>query len=205
MKQQIIKAYHGSGTEISEFDYQWTGQGNDQNGSGFYFTSDYDEAFGYTGRTLAGLSKLGGSDRPTVHVVELTFNNPLQHDTEKAMTQAQVEAIIRRAPDLNDALMNWGDVDYYGLEKVLKSAIPAYAKPGKFLLQSLNELANDFFGSEIKAFNEAVRDALGYDSVIEKFEGGKVHYVAWFPEQINIIERIAVDRPEPVQRSRHRP
>ena len=45
--------YHGTGTTINEFKYEYTNQGNDQYNSGFYLTNDYDTALGYTKAILS--------------------------------------------------------------------------------------------------------------------------------------------------------
>ena len=99
------------------------------------------------------------------------------------ITLKQAEAIIRRAPKEFDGLSNWGTT----VQEALRRAIPNYAVRQENILQRLHCLANDFYGPDIKAFNEAIRDVLGFDSVVKHYDD-KTHYVAFFPDQIEIIE-----------------
>ena len=70
-KGNLLKVYHGTGTRITSFDPSFTGQGNDQYGSGFYFTTERKLAEEYTTLRSTGLNgqereKLGGEDYPNV-------------------------------------------------------------------------------------------------------------------------------------------
>ncbi len=193
---QII-AYHGSGNPIHEFDYQFTGLGNDQIGSGFYFTTDLCEAIGYTSGTLNGLPKPGGADNPTVHEVKLTLINPMPYDLKQDLTTEQARQLILASPDLDDALWNWGDLGREKRETIITKAAKGYVpKPGDDpidLLRLLHPIANDFFDGHTEAFNRAIQATFGFDSIICTFEGGKTHYVAFYPEQIEVIEHIPAD------------
>lgn len=192
---QTILAFHGSGTRIERFDYQFTDQGNDQLGSGFYFTTDRAEAEGYATATINGLDKLGGDDAPTVHSVELRIKSPLPAEKTGALSARQVGVIIRAAPDLETALENWGDVDFEGRDKVLRQAIGAYTGIEAQIIKTLNHLAVDFYPGAVEAFNRAVTKTLGYDGVVVEFEN-KTHYVAWYPEQITLLEAIPYAAPQ---------
>lgn len=193
---QVI-AYHGSGNPIHEFDYQFTGIGNDQIGSGFYFTTDFSEAIGYTSGTLNGEPKPGGTDNPTVHQVKLTLNNTMPHDLKQNLTAQQARQIILAAPELDDALWNWGDLSREKRETIINKAAKTYAPmPGDEpieLLRQLHPLANDFFDGHTEAFNRAVQATLGFDSISCSFEDGKTHFVAFYPEQIEIIEHVPAE------------
>jgi len=75
---------------------------------------------------------------------------------------------------------------------VINDAAPAYAG-FQSVLRGLNNLSNDFFLGEIRAFNDAVQKVLGYDGVIHRLVDRKHYFlVAWFPEQIKIIDRTPV-------------
>lgn len=191
---QTIRAYHGSGTSIVEFSYNFTNQGRDQLGSGFYFSDDLQQALSYTSATQEDLPKLGGSDNPTVHVADLTFARLLDWEEELPITLRQVSALIKRSPGLEDALQNWGDVDYEGRDKVLARAADAYVhgKGDGPTLMTIHKIANDFYPSDVAQFNEALREVLGIDGVCYRMPEF-VHYVAFFPEQISILQRLTVD------------
>lgn len=178
-----LKVYHGTGADIAEFDFAFTGNGNDQHGSGFYFTSNPDEASGY-----ASEQKDKGGTTPNVVAAYLAIKKPIVcvdgQAQQKLLTRSQINKIMQASPIFDDVLTNFGDVEYEGRAKVMNLALDTYSQDDN-LLHQLHLLANDFYPDRVKEFNEAVRKATGYDGVIAKF-GGKqtVHYIAWFPDQI---------------------
>jgi len=188
-----ITAFHGSGTCIESFDYRFTNKGNDQLGSGFYFTSSLEEAISYTSHRLddGQLAKLGGEDQPTVHVVSLSFKGAINAEEELPISTALATKIILRSPVLDAALLDWGDVEYEGRQQVLSRALESYThKHGDGpTINRLFGIANDFFPNHIEAFNRALYDVLKMDGIIKSI-GAATHFVAFFPEQIEIIERI---------------
>lgn len=180
-----IRAFHGSGTKIDQFDYRFTNIGNDQLGSGFYFTSCRSEAIGYCTQRLHGDTiKPGGMLHPTLHEVDLIIKNPLLHNAEIKMSEQCVRNIILQSPKIDEVLENWGEIAVEGREAVLKRAIECYAIDEPYpAIRLLNQLSNDFFGDHTELFHRAVREQTGFDGVILHFDE-RVHYVAWFPEQI---------------------
>jgi hypothetical protein len=76
--------------------------------------------------------------------------------------------------------MNWGDVEYLGKDKVLRTALQNYTISNTNILRGTFNIANDFYGDNIKEFNKSVSDVLGYDGVIKKHEDGTIHYMAFF-------------------------
>lgn len=190
-----IVAYHGSGTCIDEFKYEFTNQGNDELGSGFYFTTDIDEAKAYCTRTISGFDKkLGGDENPTLHVVELTLNNPLKAHQMSGMSLNQIVRIIKDSPILEEALENFGEVGYEPLNRILMRAAEGYVIMPREVetIKNLNKISKDIFGEHIEAFNRAVKAVMGWDGIEKRWTPG-YHYVAWFPEQIEIIERIPLN------------
>lgn len=170
-KTKII-AYHGSKDVIDDFKYEYTNQGNDQLGSGFYFTTDIHEAKGYG---------------KNVHKVELVFKKTLDADKIGNVTYAQIQKFIWKSPIKEDALSNWGDVEYEGRTKVLDRAISEYVVKKENIVRGLFNLANDFYPNHIQEFNERIFGILGYDSIVKRHETS-THYVAFFPSQIKILE-----------------
>lgn len=178
-----LVVYHGSGVPITEFDYRFTDQGNDQLGSGFYFTTDVVQAEGYTKHRIdSDTPKLGGESEPTVVSAYLSIQNPLDSEHIGTLTKQQARKIIKRSPRLSEALQDWGDPDE-GEARLIDTAADAYAERGVNVLGQLNKLSNDFYPGEVGRFNAAVRDVLGYDGVVAEYPGRK-HFVAWFPTQI---------------------
>lgn len=189
-----LVVYHGSGTNIEAFDPALTGQGNDQIGSGFYFTTNRSEAQGYTtaitGNAPQGARKLGGDDAPTVIDAYLSIQKPIEvrgsnlTDTDVNLTKAQAEAVIRRAPLLRDEddspMGNWHDIWGSGgvQDWMIRDVAKHYAGPNLISLEA------DWFRGDATAFRHALRDVLGYDGVVMRFDNGTTHWVAWFPEQV---------------------
>lgn len=189
-----LVVYHGTGTKIEEFSFDFTGQGNDQVGSGFYFTTSEDQAKGYSTRTIDDKPKLGGQDSPNVVEVYLSIQNPLDSNEVGSVSEDQVREILKYAPQdhLEDALWDWGDLSSESKETVLESAIPSYVIDEDNIVRGLFSLANDMFGNSaegVRLFNTAVKEVLGYDGVRAYYPDADniVHYVAFFPEQIKSV------------------
>ncbi|AYG48415.1 hypothetical protein DV532_29705 (plasmid) [Pseudomonas sp. Leaf58] len=190
MRKSTWRAYHGSPFCIERFDYAFTEHGDDIFGSGFYFATHLDEALKYAS-DKSSLSTDQLRINPTIHIADITMKNPLPSDYEGEITQAQVREIIRLAPQESreEGLWKWGDLGSDSQASVISDAAPAYAG-FQSVLRGLNNLSNDFFQGEIRAFNNAVQKVLGYDGVIHRLVDRKNYFlVAWFPEQIQIIER----------------
>lgn len=184
--------YHGSGTEIRAFRYEYTELGHQQLGSGFYFTTNKQRAVGYTTRRIEDQPKPGGEDKPSVIEVYLNIRNPLDAKKTGSIPRAKVRAILLGAPDLDDSLNNIDDVSYVGRAAVLNQAIGLYANRGDTIMRTLNTLSSDFFTGHVKEFNQLVKKHLGYDGVKEDFDG-ETHWVAWFPSQIKSVKAKSFD------------
>lgn len=211
---ELLPVYHGTGTTIRAFDFQYAGQGNDQYGGGFYFTSDFEMARGYMTDKLTGndgkpLPKPGGEDDPNVVEAYLNFVNPIIIDGSECsnldcvdVSAEQAHKILRHLPSLyrqkddEDVYNPLGDFfeDFWdeGDDMKKEDFLPfinrlAY---GYFKDNPLKTL-DIFFGTYVKELHEGVREAMGYDGVIVKFKNGINHYVAWFPNQIKRVDNLA--------------
>ena len=182
--------YHGTGTSIEEFLPEFTGQGNDQYGSGFYFTTDRETAEGYTTRTLNDQSKPGGMDNPNVIPAYLNIRNPLVVEARDTPNLYQIEVpasqaakIIGKMPDIMDPENSiLGDFfDDYWESGPKRSMINRLAREYDW---TLGTLATDIFRDHPTEYRQAVRDVLGYDGVQVNFPSGEKHFIAWFPNQI---------------------
>lgn len=185
-----LVVYHGTGTTIEEFLPEFTGKGNDQYGSGFYFTTNESTATGYTTRTLNGQEKPGGSDNPNVIPVYLNIRHPLIVDAAKTSNLYDIDVspvmasrIISRMPDIMDPE-----------ESILGDFFEEYWEigPKNYMVSrlareyewTLGSLASDIFRDYPTEFRQAVKEVLGYDGVQVNFSNGEKHFVAWFPNQI---------------------
>ncbi|MBQ3022666.1 MAG: hypothetical protein IJD91_05040, partial [Clostridia bacterium] len=185
-----LVVYHGTGTTIEEFLPEFTGRGNDQYGSGFYFTTDKSTADGYTTRTLNEQDKPGGMDNPNVIPAYLNIRHPLVVDATKTSNLYSIDVspvmasrIISRMPDIMDPENSvLGDYfDEYWERGPKNYMISQLAREYEWTLGSL---ATDIFRDYPTEYRQAVRDVLGYDGVQINFKNGEKHFVAWFPNQI---------------------
>lgn len=187
-----LKVYHGTGNaeNIDAFDPKYTGQGNDQIGSGFYFTDNPSLASGYTVAPNSYEDRVGGDSSPGVIPVYLSLQNPivLSHEEPNLrnveVSPAQAYRIIKQAPDLYDMdetpLWNFHDISDGIDEGLVRSVARMY--------DNLIALEGDFFRhDETGAFRKAVHDVMGYDGVVQSYPGGASVYVAWFPTQIKSV------------------
>ena len=191
-----LMVFHGTGNldGLHQFDPAMTGKGNDQVGSGFYFTTNAEEASGYatavTANAGVGARKLGGDESPGVLAAYLAIKNPIVvrgsnlRDADIELTHKQAVQIINRAPNIRDLDETpLGDhLDVWSVGRVTDKMISDVAK--LYTGPSLMSLENDFFRSNSTAFRHAVHEATGHDGVVMEFNGGHKHFVAWFPEQI---------------------
>ena len=176
-----LRVYHGTGADISAFDPSYMEQGNDQLGSGFYFTTSTDTASGYSSSRLQSDLPKPGGENANVIPAYLRIVHPINADTRETLTLSEIGRIVRRAPDLEERLQDWGDTSFEPREKILRTAIRAYANMP--LMKQLNVLSHDFYPGQAAEFNKVVQQATSYDGVFQNL-GKETHWVAWFPQQI---------------------
>ena len=199
MPPVTVRVLHGTGNvgSLTSFDPAFAGNGEDQMGSGFYFTDLERTAWGYTMRRNAHDDpKPGGEDDPGVVVAEVVLHNPIVVPAGTVwgdafeVTPEVAERIVLRTPDLLDRdygpLTDWEDVSGYSDDEMRALARSVVRRLGGTSLQLIE---NDWFkGAEASAtFREAVRDVTGHDGVVAD-HGEETHYVAWFPDQVRVLE-----------------
>jgi hypothetical protein len=178
--------YHGTPINFEHFSADYIGIGNDQLGSGFYFTDNIDTARGYAGKDIES-----GEKQPSILVAELTIKSPLP--LEGGLSKKQIAALLKASPQFDDAITNFGDVGWSGEVKVLAEAVDIYWQLAEGdTLRALYSIANDFWQGQDALFLKTANEKTGYDGVIRKsYE--ETHAVAWVPEQITIVERIELE------------
>jgi hypothetical protein len=182
--------YHGTNADINAFDYSKTGKGQDQWGSGFYFTDRPSTANAY-------VNPLNVAEGGNVYPVYTKIENPLKYDptsialqkdiSQSPLTKKEIKDLITKSPNLDDALWNWGDWASEGKNKVINDAVNAYYNPKSFSLQTLNSINNDFYSGIPKAFNENAKKAMGKDALKVGFESGETFDVMWNPSNIRSV------------------
>ena len=206
MAPVTVRVLHGTGNvgALTTFDPAFAGGGEDQMGSGFYFTDLDRTAWGYTVRRNAHDDpKPGGEDDPGVIVADVTLENPIHVPAGTHWRDAfpedpdLAERLVLRSPTLLDTeegpLTNWDDVS--GMDEDDLRAMAARIARETYS-GNMASLEVDFFpGAEgARVFREALHELSGHDGVVAP-HGDETHYVAWFPEQIAIVE---VLRPDPL-------
>ena len=180
--------YHGTNAKFNEFSAEYTGKGNDQIGSGFYFADRKEVAERYGNNILK---------------CEIEINNPIRltkdhvnlRDYPLNLTAEQVADIIKLSPNVYDmdetCLWNYSDISGYSKED-LDFVIEDIAED--FVRNEYDNLMylEDFYRDYPTEFRTAINKVLGYDGVIQTFDDGNF-YVCWFPEQIKILETITED------------
>lgn len=171
--------YHGTPCWIDAFDTAFQGLGNDEAGSGFYFTSAFEDAEHYS---LKGGDGIPGKwiDFPNVVAAYVNIRKPIDMGRDDySLSERHAEAIIRRSPILEEALDNWGSEDD---PKRMQRAVEAYSFKDGNLVKRLWGLANDFYPDSDALFLRELHAVTGYDGVINKSKSTVA--VAFFPEQI---------------------
>lgn len=179
--------YHGTPFDFETFDVAYLGKGNDQLGSGFYFTDNESTAYGY--------AHAGESGTGRIIVASLAMERPLPEEAD--FSAAQVEAMLRASTSFEDAITNWGEIGFEPEAVVVGRAVAAYVEMCEGCedaLQVLNAISNDFWAGREGEFLRAVHKVTGYDGLIRK-SGDERHAVVWFPEQVSVIEFRETGRP----------
>jgi hypothetical protein len=160
--------YHGSKESFAEFSQDFVGLGTDQNGSGFYFTSDPDDAAYYSGQEgniMAVFLRLRG---------EVSRNKPLSREILQSIIEAGNE----------EDLWNYGDIGHLGKDRVLRDAVDSYA-----LLDAFNAmicLSNDFYKQDEGKFIDVFSRLTGCNHVMDN-KGSASHCVMLNPRDIRSV------------------
>lgn len=170
---QPLVVYHGTQNEFDEFslNYRREDQGNDQFGPGYYSTTSATGAGGYAYGEGANIKPL-----------YVRIENPIDLDTP-AFGRSVVERLLRASPDFDDALMNFGDVNYEGERKVLRGALDGF-EGFDSALQQLRVIQGDFWSGNQEGFLKAAKEITGHDGVVVDNGGAGKFFVAWTPNQL---------------------
>lgn len=188
----LLVVHHGSAVAFDSFDAEFTGAGNDTWGSGFYFTTDEATARGYGEHSKSVL---------------LNITNPIRANGKESMNLGDVmffdakqsAAILKHHPDiynqpgdednwnpLGDYSPDFWDKDDWSREEIDRMVDSVAAE--YFSETSWSSLEGVFPGGKSAAFRSAVRDVTGHDGVVADFGEDGTHWVAWFPEQIQMAD-----------------
>ncbi len=182
--------YHGTGSNIEEFDPKFLGLGRDQYGSGFYFTNSKDYADRYARpKDWSDIS----SDpnlipKGTANTIEAYLKLKKPVPSEGKLSKAQIRKLIKDSPELDENLWNFGDYSYEGKNKVIENAVNAYYEFQSKPINTLNNLSNDFYRGHEGDFLKKVTKHTGWDHNIDRLEGRGDIVAVFQPNQIRSTE-----------------
>ncbi len=174
-----LVVYHGTRGAFTVFDYSKIGEQGRAEGAGFYFTNSEDVANAY-GKPME---------------VYLAISKPLAYDA-KPFSQAVVSKLVKRISEIeaeangdgidNGFLSNFGDINYDGLDAVVRAAAKLISADAT----ALDQLSGIVGSGVSPAYvNQATKEITGYDGVVangfsNSGDADNTIYVAFFPEQI---------------------
>jgi hypothetical protein len=176
--------FHGSKADFTSFDYQFIGKGNDQEGPGFYFTSDIKDASIYS------------NEEGKIYEVYLRIENPVplegevdRYELEKLALMAVGLKDEEELYDLADSdeywetnLSDWGEHPVSAYHSLIESVYSSYHSEPH---QAFQQMWVDAFGFDSIPYLKAMMK-LGYDGVIVS-RGHTTHYITFSPNQAKAV------------------
>jgi len=172
-----LVVYHGTNNQFEAFQHKFIGERGTSFGRGFYFAANEDISKGYG---------------KNVESFYIKIDKPVAFDSRK-ISDKDVLKLIKAAPDLNDALSNWGDVEFEGQDKVLKSALSVYKNIDNDM-DLINSIGHDIFHNDWETFFKILKDKLGYDGGVIENERGR-QYVVFNAEAIKSTKNVGTFDP----------
>lgn len=169
-----FKAYHGTPKPIERFVDDFVGEGVDQEGPGIYFTSDMEDAYGYSRKSQG---------EGVVYEVELDMKNPVP---EKGKVPIEnIKNLVEWAENWQDKILDWGyediDMNFQAFLKSLK-----YEKTPKDVYLSI--WYNFYRYRPVDYVRNMV--SLGFDGlIIKKDFKNAIHYVVYNPKIIRVTDK----------------
>ena len=131
--------YHGTNKSFDDFKIPHKPDNGDSYGSGVYFTKSHEIADTYARvSTNAKSPENHGAQIYPVHL-------KLKKELRKKLTYSQIHNLITHAPNLDDSLTNFGDVNHEGKHKVLNSAVNSYHTHFDNSKDQLFAIQHDFY------------------------------------------------------------
>lgn len=183
-----FECYHGSSKKIDEFNSTFTGKGNDQYGSGFYFTNNKNTALCYGDMitsatvTLRNPFVINGNKNPNLDHIYLN-NSDTIYQILLYMPSLFNDPNNENMNPLGDYFAEFWEQNFNNREDYLyfiKRLAVEYFKE-----TSLKNL-DIFFKEYPTEFRTALKNVLGHDGIIVNFDNGVSFIIAWFPDQIKI-------------------
>jgi hypothetical protein len=168
--------YHGSSSYFEQFDIGMIGNKHGTgSGHGFYFTDSYELAKGYA----------EGNSANVMHIY-LKIEQPMTL-TQRKINRAKFKEILMELYKKDkEALSNYGDVPYDGINNVLNEALDSIMGGSDNDVDIIHDILNSGTGSYRDVFT-ILKKVTGYDGIITK-AGSDTVYVVFLPEQVAQIK-----------------
>jgi len=160
--------FHGRTVDSEVFDLKYVGrdEAKDQEGIGFYFTKDKDDASGYA------------APNGVVLTVELKPRKLVS--LSQPAKGSDVDFLIDHAPDLEGTLSNWDENPTVAKRAAKKAMMAPTAK------ETFESIWFDFYKTEPKLFLEKMI-SLGYDG--HRAARTEQHIIMYNPKAIKVIKK----------------
>lgn len=150
--------YHGTPHQFEEFDQTKIGSKDaiDQYGSGIYFYNTPDKTIRHGNIMITAMVRIN----KTIDVNKVY---------KKQLTKDCVESMIIASPSFDEKICmhSGGDINYYGINKVLKGFVNTYRELD--YLSMLNCIGNDFYDpNETYALLKKFVEVTGYNAIVNK-------------------------------------
>ena len=172
---KIVRMYHGKSKPLKGFSYDFiTAEGNNQEGAGFYLTSDKNDA-----------KKYGNY----IYIVDAAYRKLVPQRGIKNTDEAK--RLILLAPDVKEELLSWGDTSQKGLWAYMMG-LDGFTKPNN-PLDMFTQIWIDFYRYSPAEWMKAMVK-LGYDGTLIKQPYGKknnfMHFIAYDPKKLKIVAQL---------------
>ena len=176
----LKKVYHGSPSEFNIFDYEKIGSIGHQEGFGFYFadTETITKHYGNSRAFYLDIQKPMYSDRQTI-------------------TRQELKRFIKAIdPDGNGVISGYEDAGYIGYETALQRTVSTIMEYNDNDQDIIYEVANadgwNYTAKDFLEFARILKDTIGYDGLISKWEVGDV-YVVFDNKQMKLSDTVTYD------------
>ena len=197
----LLKVYHGSGSEFTVFNHKFLNTHGNSHGRGFYFTEKKSLAEGYSekgGQLLEGylnITKPLSEDKVTMKKADLIklIKATCKAEAQEYVADGGYETVAEALPDtwisnyvdtystnLNDAYREVADIIYSGNDNDV---------------EIISEITNAGAGNENTL--KLTKDVLGYDGVIYTANDGTHEFVSLVSEQFKNADNVnPTDNPD---------
>lgn len=150
--------YHGRAVNSTVFDIKYTGKGHDQEGPGFYFSSDFEDSAHYAGATGIIIAAKIKPER-------LVRGKPEQNINA-------IRSLMKRSPHLESALTNFDE----NRDRAFNMALNSFIETNDTLKDAFQSVWVDIFEKDSEEYLKAL--------IAKRWDA---HYATWVREVKHII------------------